>query len=127
MRQGAFASLGEDRFFIRCLLPVPVEGYGAWSVGLWVEVTKADFVRAREVWGDAERYAELRFTGVLANDVAADVGLPVPVRAAVTLHVRDVEALPEVDAAESDALAGLFAKPWAKDDFEAYAVERGFL
>lgn len=53
--------------------------------------------------------------------------LPVPVRALVSLHVLDPNALPEVDPLATPALADLFAKPWARADFEAYAVARGFL
>lgn len=126
-RDGAFASLDDNRSFVRCLLPVPVEGYDVWSIEVWVEVSRADFNEAWKVWDHPRRYRGLRFTGVLASDIATDLGLPVPQRAEVTLHVTDPKALPKVEAPATGDLAELLSRPWPPADFEAYAVARAFL
>lgn len=122
-----FASLDGERFFLRCLLPVPVEGYGAWCVGLWVEVSKADYDRVWKAWDNPQAYPKLHFPGVVANDVGADLDLPVAPGTEVQLHVPDPDAPPKVEAPVTGELADLLSKTWSRAAFEAYAVARGFL
>lgn len=122
-----FASLDGVRFFVRCLLPLPVEEYGDWSVGLWIEVERSVYDHVREVWDDPDQYPRLRFSGVVANDVAADLDLPVPLGSRVQLHVPDPNAPPKVEAPATGELAAPFLKLWSKSEFEEYAVARGFL
>jgi hypothetical protein len=123
----SFASLDGERFFVRCLLPVPVEDYGTWSVGAWIEVAKADYDHIRKVWDDPEQYPALRFSGVVANDVVTNLDLPVPRGTRVQLHVTNPDAPPAVEAPATGELADLLSKTWPKGEFEAYAVARGFL
>ncbi len=94
-----------------------------WRVGLWIEVEKSDYEHVSEVWDDAERYPAVRFAGSVANDLAADLALPVPLGSRAQVHVPDPDAPPQV----TGELAARLAKPWPKADFERYAVARGFL
>ena len=88
---------GDDRYFLRVLLPMPVRGEDdAYSWGVWAEVTAADFSRAcdfsaGEPDGRQLSYADEpaaegetpRFDGQLANALvgyAATLGLPGSVR-----------------------------------------------
>ncbi len=122
-----FASLDGERFFVRALLPVPVEGYGTWSVGLWIEVSRADYDRILKASDDPGEYGSLRFSGVVANDVYADLDLPVRPGNEVQLHVPDTDAPPKVEAPATGELGALLSKTWPKAAFEDYAVARGFL
>jgi len=122
-----FASLDGERFFVRCLLPVPVEQYGPWCVGMWIEVSKFDYDQVRSAWDDPERYPTLRFTGVVANDAGADLDLPIGRGSKVQLHVPDPDSPPHVEAPTTGELAELLTKTWSKAAFEEYAVARGFL
>jgi hypothetical protein len=122
-----FAVLDGSWFFVRCLLPVPVEGYGPWRIGLWVEVSKSDYDQLVSAWDDPIRYPSLRFAGRVANDVRGDLGLPVATGSEVLLHVPDAGAPPQVKDSPVGDLAGLLSKTWARTDFEQYAVARGFL
>lgn len=123
----SFASLDDARFFVRCLLPLPVTGYGSWCVGFWIEVTRSDFRHVREVWDDPERYPGLRFSGAAANDLATELDLPIPRGMPLQLHVPDPSTPPMVEAPPHGALADLLTRQWPQDDFEQYAVARGFL
>ncbi len=123
----AFVALDDARFFVRCLLPIPVEGYGNWSAGVWIEVTKADFERVRAVWDDAEAYPALTFSGTIANDLAGDADLPVPFGTPVSLHVTNVDEPPKVFASEEPAVTVLVTDTWSRGAFEKYAVKRGYL
>lgn len=122
-----FASLDGVRFFVRCLLPVPVEEYGDWSVGIWIEVERSVYDHVRRVWDDPDQYPRVRFSGVVANDVAADLDLPVPLGSRVQLHVPDPNAPPKVEIPATGELADLLLKLRSKSAFEEYAVARGFL
>lgn len=122
-----FASLDGNRFFVRCLLPIPVEGYASWNVGLWIEVSRGDYDRIAKVWDDPSHYPSLRFTGLVANDVHANLDIPVPPGSEIQLHVRDVNSPPMVEGPASGPLRDLLSRKWPKDSFEQYAVARGFL
>lgn len=125
--RSSFACLDGERFFVRCLLPVTVEGYGAWCVGVWIEVSKADYTHVRAVWDDPERYPALRFTGVAANNLSEELELPLKLGTKVQLHVADPNTPPRVEAPKTGALAACLSQTWPKADFESYAIKRGFL
>ncbi|MBL8954270.1 MAG: DUF2199 domain-containing protein [Myxococcaceae bacterium] len=113
--------LDGEAHFVRCLLPIDVEEYGPWCVGVWVEVSKADYEHAAKVWDDEALYPKLEFHGRLANDVAADIGLPLAPRAELHVRVHAVDDLPQVSPPPG------LNRQWPKDDFERFAVTRGFL
>ena len=122
-----FASLDGERFFIRSLLPIPVEGYDRWCIGLWIEVSKADYDRAWDTWGDTEKYAALRFSGTIANDVGTDLNPPIVPGANVNVHVVDAESSPMIETPSTGKLADLMSSTWNQIEFEEYVVARGFL
>lgn len=122
-----FASLDRERFFVGCLLTVPVERYGPWSVGLWIEVATADFDAASRAWDDPATYPTLRFAGVVANDVRADLDLRVAPGCPVELLVPDPDAPPRVMAPAARDLAALLSTTCSRTAFEKCAVERGYL
>lgn len=122
----AFATLDEQRFFVRCLLPLSVAHYDAWNIGVWVEVSGADWKRIRHVWDEPE-YAQLQFEGEVANDLEKDLGLPAPVGTRVGLHVTDADAPPFVKGPRRGALGRLLNERWTRRRFESFAVARGFL
>ena len=122
----AFAVLDDVRYFVRCLVPINVEGQGEWSPSLWLEISPADFKHARAVWDDAAMYAQLRFDGVTANSLEA-VGLPVRKGVRVAVGVGDTAQPPRIVSATDDGFEALLRTPWSRDEFEQYAVERGFL
>ena len=123
----SFATLDGNRFFIRGLLPIPVEGYDRWCIGLWVEISHADFDACRAAWDDPERYTRLQFIGRIANDVESDAALAVRRETEVTLHVPDAKVRPHIRSTPGAELAALISRVWPKAEFEAYAVQRGLL
>lgn len=64
------AILDETRFFIRGVLPLPVrQRTRAYHLGLWAEVSKEDFTRIFELWGDPAQATEPALSGSLATAV----------------------------------------------------------
>lgn len=125
----SFAELDGERFFVRCLLPVPVEGYGHWCLGVWVELAKPAYDEVRAAWDDAPAYERLQVSGVIANDVGANLDLPVKISTGdkIDLRVRDPDVPPWLAAPGAGELADFLSKPWPKADFERYAIARGYL
>jgi hypothetical protein len=119
------AVLGGERFFVRARLELPVEGYGAWTVGVWVEVRREDHARICAAWDDPEAYMKLHFAGTLANDVGKQLDLPVP--AGVPVEVRPTELNEPPRICVVGELAPLLSQRWSQQSFERYAVKRGFL
>ncbi|HEX8606556.1 MAG TPA: DUF2199 domain-containing protein, partial [Pseudoduganella sp.] len=62
--------LDGQRFFIRGLLPLPVESRELhYCIGLWVEVTQATFQRIYDLWDSDEQLNEQPFAAQLANEI----------------------------------------------------------
>lgn len=58
------------RFFIRALLPLPVESRELpYCIGLWVEVTQATFERVYDLWDSEEQLHEPPFAAHIANEI----------------------------------------------------------
>ena len=91
---------GGDRFFVRSLLELPIEGEeGYFGYGAWIEVTRSDFEALGELWHDDEGWRSTPFAGALANELApyeGTEGLPVAIR------LREVSLLPLVELDEAD-------------------------
>ena len=89
-----------ERFFVRALLELPVEGEdGYFGYGAWIEVGAEDFETLGELWHDEDGWRREPFTGTLANDLhpyAFTEGL------AVRIRLRDVRLLPLVELDEAD-------------------------
>lgn len=118
-------ALDGERFFVRCLLPLPVEGYGKWSIGLWVETSREDWHRLREARTEPG-HAWAPLSGVIANDIPEDVGIPVLSRMAVEVGPDD-EQIPVVVAVTNPELQRRMSVEWPRADFERWAVVRGYL
>jgi hypothetical protein len=121
-----FIILDASRCFVRCLMPIPIEGRDQWSPSVWIEISAEDVARVVQAWNDKARYAELRFAGTTANGLDA-IDLPLPRGALVTLGVGNPEQPPRIVGSSDPKLDELIRKPWARDAFEDYALERGFL
>ena len=59
-----------ERFFIRAVLPLPVESRTRpYNVGLWVEVSRTAFERIYALWDEPSQVAEPPFEARVANDL----------------------------------------------------------
>jgi hypothetical protein len=67
----------------------------------------------------------LRFTGKLANDIHADLALPVPRDLEVEVRPTAANEPPRICATRQ--LTSLLSSPWPRDRFQEYALEHGFL
>ena len=89
-----------DRFFVRSLLELPIEGEeGYFGYGAWIEVTRDDFEALGELWHDEEGWRSLPFAGALANELTpyeGTEGLP------VAILLREVSLLPLVELDEGE-------------------------
>ena len=59
--------LDENRFFVRGLIPLPVENQEDYCLGAWAEVSKKDFDRIEELWEVDIRTEEPSIKATLAN------------------------------------------------------------
>jgi hypothetical protein len=121
------ASLDGERFFVRCFLPITIEGYKTWCVGLWVEVSRLDYDCVSAAWNDPVAYSTLRFSGRIANEMAAKLDLPIALGVQVELHVSDADAPPMIATSTDGPVASVLSTEWSKVKFEQYAVSHGFL
>ena len=65
----------DKRFFIRALLPLPVESReDNYCIGLWVEVTQAAFERIYDIWDLEEKVSEPPFIVQIANEIPTASG-----------------------------------------------------
>lgn len=89
-----------ERFFVRALLELPVEGEeGYFGYGSWIEVSPDAFTALGELWHDEEGWRSEPFAGTLANELspyAFTEGLPVLIR------LRDVQLLPLVELEDGE-------------------------
>jgi hypothetical protein len=59
-----------DRYFVRCVLPVPLLDVGrSFNWGLWAEVGRAAFERVVELWRDPNQALEPAMAATVANQV----------------------------------------------------------
>jgi hypothetical protein len=97
---GDFAALDGERFFVRALLELPIDGEdGYFGYGTWVEVSREDAQSLGELWHDEAAHDASQFVGTLANELspyAFTEGLPVRIR------LRDVRLLPLVELDEAN-------------------------
>lgn len=120
-----FCQMG-DRFFIRCLLPVPFAGsesdYYGW--GVWAEVDREVFLRYVQLY-DVDASGEPPATGTLANSVPlygdAD-------RAQVTIHFGSQNDRPTLTFEElSNSLAHDQRHGLSQEKFHDILVATGAL
>lgn len=77
-------AIDEQRFFLRGLLPIPVQGREyPYSWGAWAEVSEDSFTRILELWDDEAQSEEPPFEGTLATNI-----LPYPDTLGLPLFIR---------------------------------------
>lgn len=59
--------LDGNRFFVRGLIPLPIENREDYCLGAWAEVSEKDFDRIEELWDVDVRAEEPRINATLAN------------------------------------------------------------
>lgn len=59
--------LDGNRFFVRGLLPLPIEGQNDYCLGAWAEVSEEDFDKIEELWDVDIRADEPRIKASLSN------------------------------------------------------------
>ena len=98
--------------FVRCLLPVRLDGGHTVTFGVWAGVHPDDLRRAYDVWLDDAAYPALVVDGRLANDVKPWGMLAAP----VTLRVRDPGHTPYVTESTDPLLARVLTVEWPHDE-----------
>jgi hypothetical protein len=96
--------------FVRAQLPVRLTGGFTVTYGLWVGIRPEDLQHAFEVWWEPE-YADLRLTGLLANEVRP-WGL---LGAHVDLAVLNVDATPYCVSSDDPQLRQVLSQQWPHD------------
>jgi hypothetical protein len=67
--------IGNDRFFVRAILPLPVESRQVpYCIGLWVEVARDTFDRIYDLWDSEDQLAEPPFAVRVANEIPTAAG-----------------------------------------------------
>jgi hypothetical protein len=114
-----FVALDGAFFYVRGLLPVPLEENDEFRYGVWLEVSQEDFERILQAWNDEQAYANLRFQATLANAVApwGDRTLGIMVE----VSTRDAGTRPWVSGAAEPWLAMLLRSGWDRATYEHVA------
>lgn len=69
-RSGDFYILDDERYFIRCVIPLPVhECENYYAIGAWAEVSQSNYQKIWQLWDDENQCNEDPFSGVLANNI----------------------------------------------------------
>ncbi len=113
-----FAEL-DGRRFVRCLIPVPVEGGQEFRYGIWIEVAPDTFERVVRAWNDPVQYRALAFAGRVAN-AFPPLG-DRAVGAVVRLATRGDRSRPFVVDANDGPLASLLRRGWTLAEHLAVA------
>jgi hypothetical protein len=114
-----FVALDGEAFFVRGLLPVPLEANDEFRYGVWLEVSQADFERILQAWNDEQAYATLRFQATLANAIAPWGERTLATTVAVS--TRDAGTRPWVSGADDEWLATLLRAGWDRSTYERVA------
>lgn len=94
------ASIGDDRFFVRAVLPLPVHDRNVpYNLGVWAEVTEETFFRVLDLWDDPEQDKEPAFSATLQNRLPH---LPETCDLPVTLHLTGPKTRPRLVVPPSD-------------------------
>jgi hypothetical protein len=95
--------------FVRALLPVHLDDGGSLTFGLWLGVHPDTLRHLWEVWWKPE-YAEVSFTGYIANDLVPWSGsvLAMP----VTAEPRDPDTAPYVTGSEDPTVHRIVTEKW---------------
>ncbi|MEO3783381.1 DUF2199 domain-containing protein [Actinocorallia sp. B10E7] len=111
LRKGLLRVAGEGGF-LRCLLPVRLTGGVELWLGIWIEVSEEDLLRADEIWEDPA-YAGFTATGRVAN-LVKPWGEEI-VGAELLVDVRDVGELPVARSSPHPVLSRVVDEEWDRD------------
>ena len=114
-----FWSSAPDHFYVRCLLPIPLFDGDEFCFGVWVDLREDVFCEVLDAWDDPDRYAALKFEGVLANLIRAPGWSGYGVR--VHLETRNSQSRPFITAAEDESLQRMLQSGWSQEVFERYS------
>jgi hypothetical protein len=91
--------IGDDRFFVRSLLPFFVDGWeDPYAIGVWAEVTRQDFDRILELWSEDSQRDEPPMNARLANRIPH---LPDTLDLPVLLQLMDPETRPLLEVLDT--------------------------
>jgi hypothetical protein len=116
----SFQVLDDSRYFVRVLLPVPLDIGHEYRFGVWLEVAERDFEHLLAVWDDPS-YLDTELDGMLANGVppwGASI-LGAPCRASAR---RQEDAL-YIESSTDPALSRVLTHPWVVHECEALIAE----
>ncbi|WP_295752410.1 DUF2199 domain-containing protein [Undibacterium sp.] len=86
--------LDEQRFFIRCTLPLPVhESADHYAIGAWAEIGQTDFTRIWDLWEDENQSNLPAICGTLANKVPLTMG---SINCAIEVKLTGPTTRPEI-------------------------------
>lgn len=64
------------KFFIRCVLPLPVAGRERpYNIGLWVQVSQDTFQRIYDLWDSEDQHSEPPLEATIANEIPTSDGI----------------------------------------------------
>lgn len=116
----SFQVLDDSRYFVRVLLPVPLDIGKEFRFGVWLEASEADFHRLHAVWDDAA-YLDTTLDGTLANAVPPWGGSILGARCRAS--ARRQEAALYIDSSTDVTLARVLTQPWNVHECEALIAQ----
>lgn len=110
-----FAHLDGKRFFMRVLLPVPLDIGHEYRFGVWMEVSEKDAQRVWQMWNEPG-YVEAEVDGTLANAVPPWGArlLEAPCHASA----RNQNDVMFIDDSRNAELATILSTPWPVHECE---------
>jgi hypothetical protein len=93
--------------FVRCLLPVPLEGGYSLTFGIWLAINPRELQDTFRRWWEPQ-YVDLTLQGFLANDLP-EIGL---LGAPATATVIDPDATPYITGSPDEAVATALNREW---------------
>ena len=97
--------------FVRCLLPVRLDGGYTVTFGVWLSVHRDDLRAAFQAWWEPE-YTDLVLEGRLGNALPVWGLLAAP----ATAFVLDPDATPYITSSPDVRLADVLARDWPHED-----------
>jgi len=92
------AVIDGKRFFVRALLPIPVNGRAdPYNIGLWVEVAQEVFTKVLDLWTEDDQVHEPPFNAKLANSIPT---VPETLNLEVLMQLTGPKTRPDVFVAD---------------------------
>ena len=89
-----------EHFFIQGNLEIPLrDDNSVFALSVWTSLSKENFTRAREMWGNPQRVTEPPYFGWLSNNVP---GYPETLNLKTHVHTREVGLKPFIELEPTD-------------------------